>query len=349
MLTKEEEMEIEILSKQGHSIRQIARITGRSRNTVRKILREGHQSTPAVTSRRRSTLVDPYLDYIHQRLLQLPDISAAVLARELRQLGFEGSDRTLRRHLQKLSPRTQTPEPDNRFETEPGQQMQVDWAVFSRGKAPLSAFVATLGWSRYAYVEFVRTETFDTLSLCHHNAFAYFGGVPREILYDNMKTVIIARNAYGEGQHRFHDGLWQLARHYGFKPCVCQPYRARTKGKVERFIRYLRHNFFRPVLSLQPELSADLRALNARVMIWLRDVANARQHHTTGERPDHRWQREKASLQPLPPPPVGFAAHASHFSSCPLQLARPSHHVQGRSEAELHLSHYDALIGEVGA
>ena len=198
MLTKEQAMEIQILHKQGHSIRSIAQLTGHSRNTVRKILRQGY-SAYASTPRRRTTLIDPYLDYINQRLTQLPDIPATVLCREIRQLGYQGSERTVRRHLQRLRARLRKVEPDNRFETEPGQQMQVDWAVFSRGKHPLSAFVATLGWSRYTYVEFVRSERFDTLSACHHNAFVYFGGVSREVLYDNMKTVIIERNAYGQG------------------------------------------------------------------------------------------------------------------------------------------------------
>ncbi len=341
MLTKEQAMEIQILHKQGHSIRSIAQLTGHSRNTVRKILRQGY-SAYASTPRRRTTLIDPYLDYINQRLTQLPDIPATVLCREIRQLGYQGSERTVRRHLQRLRTRPRKVEPDNRFETEPGQQMQVDWAVFSRGKHPLSAFVATLGWSRYTYVEFVRSERFDTLSACHHNAFVYFGGVSREVLYDNMKTVIIERNAYGQGRHRFHDGLWQLAGHYGFTPRVCQPYRARTKGKVEQFIQYLRGNFFRPIISLEPELSKDLRALNTQVMIWLRDVANVRHHDTTGETPVQRWHKEKAFLQPLPPPPVW------HVPDHTMEQAVPSGHAHWRGAEPIDLSRFECCIRESG-
>jgi len=340
MLTKEETMEIQILHKQGHSIRRIAQITGRSRNTIRKILRQGSARAQVSASRNRPTLIDPYLDYISQRLRTLPDISAAVFYRELRQQGYDGSERTVRRHLQRLRAQPHKVEPDNRFETDPGQQMQVDWAVFSRGKLPLSAFVATLGWSRYAYVEFVRSERFDTLRQCHQNAFAYFGGVPKEVLYDNMKTVIIERNAYGTGKHRFHDGLWQLAHHYGFAPRVCQPYRARTKGKVERFIQYLRTNFFQPVLSLQPELSQDLSALNAQVLAWLRDVANVRSHATTGERPDRRWQQEKAYLQPLPPPPVWNAP--DHV----IQRTAPSGHACWQGVEPVELSRFEQCLRE---
>ena len=122
-------------------------------------------------------------------------------------------------------------DPVVRFETGPGVQMQVDWGVFRRGRDALSAFVATLGWSRYTYVEFVTDERFETLRRCHEQAFAYFEGVPGEVLYDNMKTVVQQRNAYGTGLHRFHPGLWEMARRLGFRPRLCQPYRARDEGQ----------------------------------------------------------------------------------------------------------------------
>ena len=89
------------------------------------------------------------------------------------------------------------PDPVVRFETEPGRQMQADWATVRRGEGRLSVFVATLGWSRAAYVEFCADERIETLIRCHENAFAAFGGVPREVLFDNMKTVVLERDAYG--------------------------------------------------------------------------------------------------------------------------------------------------------
>ena len=200
----------------------------------------------------------------------------------------------------------QKPDPVVRFETEPGQQMQVDWCVFRRGKAPLSAFVATLGWSRYVYVEFTTDERFATLRRCHENAFAYFQGAPREVLYDNMRTVVAERHAYGEGRHRFHPGLWDLANEVGFTPRLCRPYRAKTKGKVERFIGYLRHSFYVPLRARlkQSGLELDAETANVEVLKWLRDVANARVRRTTGEVPAERWQSERESLLP--------AAHASN-------------------------------------
>ena len=305
MLKEEGVVEIMILKRQGYSIRGIARELGISRNTVREYLRTGKH--PVYSARpQRATKLGPFQTYIHERVLAArPDwIPATVLNREICELGYQGSIRTLRNYLMELKP-TARPDPVVRFETEPGQQMQVDWGVFRRGKDPLSAFVATLGWSRYSYVEFVTDERFDTLRTCHENAFAYFQGVPKEVLYDNMKTVILQRNAYGRGLHRFHPGLWDLAKQTGFSPRLCQPYRAKTKGKVERFIRYLRHSFYVPLVSQlkQAGLILDVETANIEVLKWLRDVANVREHQTTLEQPLIRWQQEIAALQAYQPKP----------------------------------------------
>ncbi|MDF3223324.1 DDE-type integrase/transposase/recombinase, partial [Escherichia coli] len=103
----------------------------------------------------------------------------------------------------------QEQEPAVRFETEPGRQMQVDWGTMRNGRSPLHVFVAVLGYSRMLYIEFTDNMRYDTLETCHRNAFRFFGGVPREVLYDNMKTVVLQRDAYQTGQHRFHPSLWQ--------------------------------------------------------------------------------------------------------------------------------------------
>ena len=104
-----------------------------------------------------------------------------------------------------------------------------------------------MGYSRTSYVEFVSNEKFATLKLWHINAFEYFGGVPKQVLYNNMKTVVLGRDVYGEGLHRFHPGLWDLSKYYLFTPKLCRPFRAQTKGKVERFNRYLRNSFYYPL------------------------------------------------------------------------------------------------------
>ncbi len=339
MLKEEGVMEIRILHHQGLSIRAIARQLGISRNTVREYLRSDKKPTYA---RRpvRGSKIDPYKGYIQERITAAsPDwIPATVIEREIREKGYQGSIRLLRYYMAELRPVTKA-DPVVRFETEPGQQMQVDWGVFRRGKDPLSAFVATLGWSRYTYVEFVTNEQFSTLKTCHENAFAYFQGVPKDILYDNMKTVIHTRNAYGSGIHRFHPGLWDLAKQTGFTPRLCRPYRAKTKGKVERFIRYLRYCFYVPLSSQlkQAGLTLDVETANVEVLKWLRDVANVRIHQTTKEVPHNRWQQEVEALQTFHAEKANVEL-LSHDSA----LLIPHHHEPVNLQHEL--SVYEELI-----
>ena len=126
----------------------------------------------------RASKLDPYTPYIEQRLAAARPhwVPASVIDREIRHQGYPGSIRLLRYYMAALKP-VARPDPVVRFETRPGQQMQVDWGVFRRGRDSLSAFVAALGWSRYSYVEFVSDERFATLKSCHENAFSYFQGV----------------------------------------------------------------------------------------------------------------------------------------------------------------------------
>src|SRR5260370_34103981 len=145
---------------------------------------------------------------------------------------------------------------------------------------------------------------------CHETAFLTLAGVPVEVLYDNMKTVVIERNTYGLGAHRFQAGFLDYARHAGFLPRLCQPYRAQTKGKVERFIGYLKRSFWVPFVASmrQAGLKPDKHAANAAVARWLREVANARVHATTNEAPAERLVIEQAALHALPAPCIGRPA-----------------------------------------
>jgi len=146
----------------------------------------------------------PYKHYIDERVKAAsPDwIPATVLLRELRALGYAGGYSILKDHLATLRP-VAKPEPLIRFETDPGQ-MQADFATIRRGRDRLAVFIATLGWSRATYVEFVTDERLETLLGCHERAFYFFGGVPREVLYDNMRTVVTDRDRYGPGLHRYN-------------------------------------------------------------------------------------------------------------------------------------------------
>ncbi|HAU1513305.1 TPA: IS21-like element ISLpn12 family transposase [Legionella pneumophila] len=291
---------IHILYKQGYSKKAIARKLGMSINTVRKYLKSG--SEPYYKRRDKKPLkLDPYKAYIQKRLKDATPhwVPATVIYREIKLFGYDGCSTQLRAYMHTL--RSKKEDVIVRFETEPGQQMQVDWAQFRRGKDRLSAFIATMGYSRASYVEFVSDETLETLIACHKNAFEYFGGVPYTILYDNMKTVIIERNGYGLSQHRFQAGFWDFAKHTGFRPKVCQPYRAQTKGKVERFIHYLKYSFYFPLVGQLKALglSLDKETANMHVLKWLNEIANQRVHATTGAIPFERLLDEQAKLQPL--------------------------------------------------
>jgi transposase len=289
------------LSRQGKSIREIARTLEVSRNTVRRYVRG--EGMPRYERRARPSKLDHYKQYIAERVkAAAPEwIPATVLLRELRALGYAGGVSILKDHLATLKP-VARPEPLIRFETEPGRQMQADFATIRRGTDRLAVFIATLGWSRATFVEFVTDERMETLLGCHERAFFYFGGVPREVLYDNMRTVVTERDRYGPGLHRYNRTFLDFAHHHGFVPRLCQPYRPRTKGKVERFIRYLRASFYVPLASqFSPEgLTVDRETANARVGTWLREVANARVHATTGEIPLVRLEQERERLQPIP-------------------------------------------------
>jgi transposase len=311
MLVMEEAVEIRVLSRQGKSIRAIARTLRVSRNTVRRYLRG--DEVPRYRREARATKLDSYKQYVGERVkAAAPEwIPAAVLFRELRALGYSGGLTTLKMYLATLKPAAEAA-PLIRFETEPGRQLQADFATIRRGADRLSVFIATLGWSRAAYVEFIEDERLQTLLSCHEHVFEYFGGVPLEVLYDNMHAVVIERDAYGAGRHRYNQTFLDFAHHYGFRPRLCRPRRPQTKGKVERFIRYLRGSFYIPLASqLSPEgLKVDRDTANARVGTWLREVANARTHATTGQVPMERLVEEREHLQPLPPPWTGRIAQA---------------------------------------
>src|SRR5260363_268824 len=304
MLSIEEQVEIKVLARQGMSIREISRRLQVSRCAVRHYLRDITATQRTPRKRRRHEL-DPYRGYIEERLRAAHPawLAATVLCREIKLLGYEGGMSRVCHFIRGL--RVVRPEaPLIRFETPAGQQMQCDWIVFRRGKHTLSAFVSTLSWSRTSFVEFVNNEKLDTLLAYHEHAFEYFGGVPREILYDNMKTVVLERDAYGPGKHRFQPAFLDFANHYGFVPRLCQPYRAKTKGKVERFNGYLRRSFYVPLAAQLrvAGLKLDVITANAEVRRWLAEVANPRIHGTTQVKPAERLNEERLSLQPIPAP-----------------------------------------------
>jgi transposase len=310
---------------------------GVSRNTVRRHLRNDKPTQMTRTHTQPVSKLNLFKHYIHHRLESaLPDrIPSTVILREIVEQGYEGQYSLLSHYIRTLGLYKKADEPIQRFETEPGKQMQVDWATMRSGRSPIYAFVATLGYSRCTYVEFASSQKYANVQSCHENAFDYFNGVPKEVLYDNMKTVVIKRNAYGEGSHRFHQELWQFAKDYSFTPKLCKPYRAQTKGKVERFIRYLRESFYVPYKTKLAtfDLTPEIAELNYQVLIWLRDVANARIHAGLNEQPQQRLQYEQPFLQQLPVRPTLATAeqlsevtpHPTQYSDDELQRS-PAHY-----------------------
>lgn len=187
------------------------------------------------------------------------------MLQEIRARGYSGGYSMLTAYLFPL--KQQPAEPVVQFETEPGEQMQVDFTIIRQGSSPLLAIVATLGWSRATYVRFYANQ--GTAAWCDgiEHAPTFFGGTPRHLLFDNAKAIILERDVYGAGLHRWNPTLLALAEKYGFTPRVCRPYRAKTKGKVERFNRYLKESFVVPLATTfkQSGLLLDVDSANARV------------------------------------------------------------------------------------
>jgi len=176
------------------------------------------------------------------------------------------------------------------------------------------------------------------------NAFSYFGGVPQEGLYDNMKTVILKRNAYGKGKHKFNEQFRDFAKHCGMELKVCKPYRPQTKGKVERFNHYLRysfHNTFKVRLSMMG-YTMNKENANAEVMDWLDYTANARIHQTLLQKPFELLAQEQLQLLPVPKPYNGIhplKATSKSITQEPIAKPKQRVHIPQRN-----LQSYDEFI-----
>ena len=344
MLQVEERFMIHDLYRKGVSISEIARQTGHDRKTVRSLLLQ--PVVPAVKPvSPRPRKIDPYLPYLEQRIAD-GVLNGRKLCRELQARGYPGQETQVRMFLKPYRHARQAAA-TIRFETAPGEQAQVDWGHFGfiehRGRRrPLYAFVMTLGWSRAMYLEFTVSAESAWFLRCHLHAFHYFGGVPREVLHDNLKTAIVARDA--DGTIHWHPPYLDFAHYYGFTPRPCRPYRAQTKGKVESGVKYVRGNFW---LGLT---FTDLADLNGQGRVWLDTVANMRAHGTTGIPPFTRLADE--ALRSLVGTPdydtsvVGyryssadcFVSYAGNYYSVPAAVARQRLLVRETEHEELLIS-----------
>ncbi len=216
-------------------------------------------------------LVDPYLGFIEDTLRQYPRLRATRIHEMIVTRGFSGSIAQTRRAVRGLRPASQT-EAYLRLTTLPGEQGQVDWGNFGyvqvgRARRPLSAFVMVLSWSRGFDAVFTLNQQQDNFLFGHVNAFEYFGGVPRVLLYDNLKSAVLQRLGTAI---QFHPRLLEFSGQYHYEPRPVAIARGNEKGRVERAIRFLRDRFF------AARSFRDVSDLNAQFRRWREDWAHAR-------------------------------------------------------------------------
>ena len=331
------------------SISRIARELGCDRKTVRKYLARGTEVPRAKSRRRRGpgVLTDQHKEYLSSRIKAYPGLSGSRLYRELvEKTDYVGSYPTVTNYLRKV--RTVSPARyERRFETMPGHQAQVDFAEFKVEFAcepgtvrKLYLFTMVLGHSRWLWGRFCHRQNLPTVLRMHMEAFEAMGGVPHEILYDRMKTAVLGER---EGVVLYNPSLVSLLQHYGASPRACRPYRAQTKGKVERPYRYIRQDFFLARTFQDPD------HLNECFAEWLAHTANVRTHGTTRRVPAEVLAAEQECLLPMPEmrhvaaeiclrrvSRDGMVSFEDNFYSVPDGV--------GRVQVEVHARAFDLLI-----
>jgi len=289
MITLEDWVMIKHMHKQGVPKTRIARELGLDPKTVSKAINE--DEPPEGKRQSRGSILDPYKDYIKQRLDKY-DLTGVRLLREIKERGYAGSYTIVKDYVRQV--KGAKPKPAFvRFETDPGEQAQVDWSrfgwtEFDGKRMKLWCFSMILGYSRTLYIQFTHSQNLVVLGQAHINAFRYFGGVTDTILYDNMTTVVLSRE--GKKIH-WNPRFMDFASYYGFVPRLCLPRRKETKGKVERPYSYINSSFF-----IGSEF-VSLSDLNEKSRNWLDYVANVRIHGTTQVIPFDRLKEE--NLNPL--------------------------------------------------
>lgn len=243
----------------------------------------------------RSSLTDPYLEFIRQTLQNHPRLRATRLYQMIQGRGYPGSVVQLRRVVALLRP---TPrEAFLRLRTFPAEQAQVDWAHFGevtigRARRRLSCFLITLSYSRALYLEFFFDQSMENFLRGHVRAFQAWSGQPRIILYDNLRSAVLERRG---DQIHFHPRLLDLCSHYHFAPRPCQVRAGNQKGRVERAVRYVRDSFWagRPFTTLEE--------LNHQALLWRDQVAHQRPWPEGDSRTvEQAFAEEKPRLLPLP-------------------------------------------------
>ncbi|MBE0461617.1 MAG: IS21 family transposase [Candidatus Aminicenantes bacterium] len=293
---QELEQALILMHREGRSIRELCRQFQLGRNTVRRILRVHAQRRDMghdVLSKRltRASKLNGFDSEIRKLLEKYPDMTGLRIYEELKEMGYAGGISILRERLKKLRPPKR--EPVIRFETDPGQQGQCDWSPYTipftrTGKCQVQCFSYILGFSRRQYIDFTLHRDFYTLIRRHQDAFQYYGGVPKECLYDSEKTVVLRWEC---GRPVFNPAFTSFITHYQCKPIAIRG-RAETKGKIEAPFKYVEGNL------LNGRDFQDLEDLRAMARWWLKEKSDLHIHDTTRHSPLELFSQER--LQPLP-------------------------------------------------
>ncbi len=271
-------------------IETVARRFGVHHSVVRRALRDDAGERPAPTS-----ALDAYKPYIVERLVELPQLTSVRLVDELRSRGCALGVAQLRRYVAQIRP----PRPRKAYlrqETDPGEQAQVDWGSFGHlrvgsGQRPLSVFSMVMSWSRALFIDFALDQQMATFLLMHRRALEFFGGIPKKIVYDNLKSVVLHHVG---STVQFNPRFLAFAGHYLFEATAAPVRYPEFKGRVEASIKYIRHSFF------YGRTFGSLDELRAQAAAWRDHTANERLHATTRERPSQRLLVERTRLRALP-------------------------------------------------
>lgn len=294
MIDQRTVFEIHRLHHEGFSTGRIASILALDRKTVSKYLLTPN---PSRATTPRPSRLDPFKDEIRSLLSQAPHASAQVIFQRLLSLGFHGSYTIVKDFVRTL--RQTQPTPCIRFESPPGEQCQIDWGHFGslsyeNWHRKLYCLAVVECHSRMLYLEFSHSQRQETLHRCLLNAFVFFGGTPKELVFDNMATAVTER----EGSIiRYNEAFLSFLRPFKISPRACNVRRPNEKGKVEKgAIHYIRHNFW-PLKNFM-----DLDDVNRQAFQWRDSIANVRLHSTTGQRPCERFKPEALNplVHPLP-------------------------------------------------
>jgi len=272
------------------SIRAIARKLGRNVKTVRRAL---GQKAPASAPSKLAA----FKDAVRERHAQ--GLFAPRILREIRALGYAGGMTILKDFLRTLEPRKKAlRKVFRRFETKPGQEMQIDWSPYRVKiggiETLVHCFSMILCFSRRIWIAFFRNERLPTLLHAHVEGFRYHGGCGARLVYDNMIQVSLGRLG---GKPLWHPGFLDFVKFYGFGPFAHKVGHKERSGKVERPFFWIETDF------LKGRAFASWEDLNAQARVWLDQVANVRKHSTTQRLVHEAYAEEKPFLIALPETP----------------------------------------------